>query len=378
MTGSALQIAIFAGPSGGHLFPALAYAEALRERLPNSERFLISSRRAENFVVSDHYFDSGLFKDIFYLREFPFPAGLSLRSLQFLLEFPRAFIESSQILNKIKPDLCAGFGSFVSYPGMRLAAWRKIPNFIHEQNVVPGKATQMLVSSAQFTALTFDNTFQKRQIRLKETVGLPIRTVLRSAADASRPQNKPNRFEILVVGGSQGAHGLNQKILDAFSRFSSEEKKTFAVIHITGRSDFEWVEKTYRENRIQAEVHAFYSKMQELYGRADMAITRAGANTLFELALFKIPAVVIPYPYAGGHQAENADYFEKQGALLAHPESSLSPDWLCEQIRTFQKSPERRAQLSEKIAKLAGGDAAAKLVDWTQRLIKGETSYANH
>lgn len=359
------KIAIFAGPSGGHLFPALAYAEALCERFPDSERYLISSRRAEKFASN---FEPGLFKDIFYLREFPFPSGLSLKSLRFLVEFPLAFMESSRILNKIKPDLCAGFGSFVSYPGMRLAAWRKIPNFIHEQNVVPGKATAMLAPHADWVALTFENTFEKRRLARVDTVGLPIRLLLRRAAGGSPTKNASGRFRILVVGGSQGSHGLNQKILDAFSRFSPEEKKNLAVTHITGKSDFEWVENTYRKNEVQAEVHAFHSKMHELYGQVDMAITRAGANTLFELALFGIPAVVVPYPYAGGHQAENAVYFEKHDALLTHPESSLTPEWLCQKIRDFQKSPDLRARLSRNLNKLAGGDAANRLVDWTQKV----------
>lgn len=370
MSGKALKIAIFAGPSGGHLFPALAYAESLRQQWPDSERYLISSRRAEKFVSKDaHNFEPGLFKDIFYLREFPFPSGLSLKSLQFLVEFPRAFMESSKILNKIQPDLCAGFGSFVSYPGMRLAALRRIPNFIHEQNVVPGKATAMLAPHAGCVALTFSNTFEKQGLKHVETVGLPIRSLLRRAAGEKKAAKTENKFKILVVGGSQGSRGLNQKILESFLQFSSEEKKKLAVIHITGRSDFEWVENSYRENGIQAEVHAFHSKMHELYGQVDMAITRAGANTLFELALFGVPSVVIPYPYAGGHQAENAVYFEKQDALFTHPESSLTPEWLCQKIRDFQNQPALRERLSGNIQKLAGGDAAASLAGLTGKLL---------
>lgn len=374
MNGSAPKIAIFAGPSGGHLFPALAYAESLRQQWPDSERYLISSRRAEKFA-SD--FEQGLFKDIFYLREFPFPSGLSLKSLQFLIEFPLAFMESSRILNKIRPDFCAGFGSFVSYPGMRLAALRKIPNLVHEQNVVPGKATAMLASGAGLVALTFSNTFEKQGLKRVETVGLPVRSLLRRAAGEKTPARTENKFRILVVGGSQGSHGLNQKILESFLQFSSEEKKNLAVTHITGRSDFEWVENSYRENEIQAEVHAFYSKMHELYGRVDMAITRAGANTLFELALFGIPSVVIPYPYAGGHQAENAVYFEKREALFAHPESSLTPEWLCQKIRDFQNQPALRDRLSGNVRKLASGDAAARLAGLTANLLQ-ETRHGNN
>ena len=367
------RIAIFAGPSGGHLFPALAYAESLKDRWPQSERFLVTSRRAENFV---RHFEPGLFTGVEYLREFPFPSGFSLRSVQFLLEFPRAFMDSAKFLSKTKPDLCAGFGSFVSYPGMRLAAWKKIPNFIHEQNVVPGKATRMLAKHAGLVALSFENTFQGVSLKRVETTGLPVRRLLRDAAE-KKPLQKSGPFKILVVGGSQGAHGLNRIIFDTFLRLSSEEKKIIAVTHITGQTDSDWVRQGYRENGIQAEVHAFYGKMQELYSEADMAITRAGANTLFELAVFKVPAIVVPYPFAGAHQADNAVYFEKRQALIQQAEVSLTPEWLLSRIRDLQKNMDQRKTLSLNISRLAPLHASEKLADWTEKLL-GETPSGSH
>ncbi len=359
------RIAVFAGPSGGHLFPALAYAEAVKKKWPDSRIFLISSQRAGNFT---RHFPPGLFEELIYLREFPFPSGFSLRSLAFLIEFPRAFMDSSKLLSRVKPDLCAGFGSFVSYPGMRLAMMRKIPNFVHEQNVVPGKATRMLVRHAQVTAQTFENTFEKRACARIETAGLPIREELRKAA-AENPRRASGQFTVLAVGGSQGAHGLNQKISDAFSRLSSEEKKKLAVIHITGRADMDWIREFYRTGGIQAEVYAFHEKMHELYGKADMAITRAGANTLFELSLFKIPAIVIPYPYAGAHQAENSGYFEKRGALIQLEEKSLTPELILGKIRSLRDDSLERQRLSDRISGFAAQNAAEKLAVLTGQLL---------
>ncbi len=372
MTGP--RIAVFAGPSGGHLFPALAYAEACKDRWPDSRLFLVSSRRAENFA---RHFEPGLFEEVIFLREFPFPSGFSLRSLKFLIEFPRAFMDSSKILSRIKPDFCAGFGSFVSYPGMRLAMWRKIPNLVHEQNVVPGKATKMLYSHAQLTAMTFENTFEKAGQGIMAVTGLPLRRVLRRAAEKKMSENQDKPFHVLVVGGSQGSRGLNKIISETFLRLSSEEKKNLAVTHITGKADLEQIREIYRANGIQAEVHAFYENMHELYGKADMAITRAGANTLFELALFKVPAIVVPYPYAGAHQAENSGYFEKRGALVQRTESLLTPDWLVEQVRYFQKHSEQRRLLAGNIAKLGGGDPAQELAAWTGKLL-GESTLESH
>lgn len=364
MPGDSPSIAIFAGPSGGHLFPAQAYAEALQKRRPKSRRYLISSRRAEAFARN---FAPGLFHEVFYLREFPFPSGISLRSARFLLEFPRAFLDSDKIIRKIQPDLCAGFGSFVSYPGMMLAAWKKIPNWIHEQNQVPGKATRMLAPHAGGVAVTFPDTFKGQPLRERRITGLPVRDFLKAASEKT-VKKQGGRFRIIVVGGSQGAKNLNQIILQTFLRLSPEEKNYIAVTHITGRTDYETVRDFYRQNGISAEVHVFFEKMHELYENADMAITRAGANTLFELAMFRVPAVVIPYPYAGGHQADNAEYFAKRGALVMHPEASLTPEWLTQQIQCF-RSAEFRQQLSSRMAGLASPEAGERLADWTEELL---------
>ncbi len=358
-------VAIFAGPSGGHLFPALAYAETLREKMPDSRRFLISSTRAKAFAGA---FAPGLFDEVFYLREFPFPSGFSLRSARFLLEFPRAFLESGSILKKIRPDLCAGFGSFVSYPGMILASWKKIPTWIHEQNQAAGKATKMLVKHVDGVAVTFPATFAGQKLRRLECVGLPIRRELRDWAGKTDKAPSKN-FRILVTGGSQGSRNLNRVILETFSLLSSEEKKNIAVTHITGPADFENIREFYRKNAVAAEVHVFHSKMHELYSGSDMAITRAGANTLFELAMFGVPAVVIPYPYAGGHQAENAQYFEAEGALLMHEEHSLTSSWLLGQIQKLRDDSDYRTQLSGRMARMASPEASERLVRWTQEFL---------
>ena len=147
-----MKISVFAGHSGGHLFPAVAFSESLRKRFPQSTILLVTSPKGRVLVER---LPKGIFDRVCYLPEFPFPSGLSLRMFSFLLKLPQVFILSSQYLSKEKPDICVGFGSYVSFPGMLLSSWRKIPTLIHEQNLIPGKATNWLAKHADCVAVSF-------------------------------------------------------------------------------------------------------------------------------------------------------------------------------------------------------------------------------
>ncbi|HXV27653.1 MAG TPA: UDP-N-acetylglucosamine--N-acetylmuramyl-(pentapeptide) pyrophosphoryl-undecaprenol N-acetylglucosamine transferase, partial [bacterium] len=146
-----IRLALFAGPSGGHLFPAVAFAEAFRGKFPESRLWLVTGERARDFSaqLENKFFDS-----VVFLPDFPFSPGISLRTLRFLLQLAQAFIRSSRCLSEIQPDLCVGFGSYIAYPGLRIASQRKIPVLIHEQNQIPGKATRWLIPHADAVTVT--------------------------------------------------------------------------------------------------------------------------------------------------------------------------------------------------------------------------------
>ncbi len=360
------RVLIYAGHSGGHLFPALAFAESFRKRFPKSRLILVSSRKAETFVKT---MPEGIFDEFLLMEEFPFPAGISLRSIFFLIKFAQAFAHSSGHLSKIKPDLCVGFGSYVSYPGMKLASMKKIPTLIHEQNLLPGKATQMLARHMDKVAVSFESTFLNAGLKSREVTGLPIRSVLINAAAPKKASPQKNIFHILVVGGSQGAHQLNEAVLQTFSRLSSLELKKIAVTHIAGQKDFDWVLQTYQKIGVTNRVFPFYQNMQELYREADMAITRAGANTLFELALFGIPAILVPYPHADSHQAASADYFTDRKAAICIREEFLTADNLLEKIQAFQSNEGLRHDFSTRISEMATPGAPEALADMAEQLL---------
>ncbi len=370
-----VSICVFAGHTGGHLFPALAFAERLKKRLPKSRITLITSPKAKPIIEP---LAARTLDQIEYLNEFPFFSGISLRTLHFLLEFLRAFLISSQKLARIKPDLCVGFGSYVSYPGMKLAGWKKIPTMIHEQNRIAGKATKMLAGDADIVAVSFPETRYVESAKRLELTGLPVRFKLYSEAQGFRrgfesvTEQKP--LKIFITGGSQGAHKLNKVILESFFRLSPEERKKIAVTHITGTKDFEWVKGEYEKMDINMKVYPFYEKMQELYAGSDFAVTRAGANTLFELALFSLPAVAVPFPYAAeDHQDVNARYFESQSAIRVEKETTLTPEGLGTIIRDMMR-PEVRHAYAQELRRIAPLDAAETLADLAFELLsKGST-----
>ncbi len=359
------RILILAGPSGGHLFPAYAFAESLRQRLPESALQLVTGQRAQPLVSR---WNGRLFEKIHYLHDFPYPRGFSFKTFQFLIELTRGFIQSSRFLSSFQPELCVGFGSYIAYPGLVLSAWKKIPVLLHEQNLLPGQATDRLIPHANHIAVSFEETYRTLKPGLRSVTGLPIRSALRQAAQTARA-SEDGRFRVLVVGGSQGAHRLNQIVLDGFSRLDGEEKTKYAVIHITGKQDFDRVKETYASMEIAHQVFPFVENMQDIYSRADMAVTRSGANTLFELALFRLPAIVIPYPYAGGHQSENAKSFAASGAIIFRDEESVSADWLMESIRGLRKDKARRDAMSQAIAGRHRPDAADRLANLAQSFL---------
>lgn len=362
------RLAVFAGPTGGHLFPAQSFAEGFRKRFPDATIELITSRRAKDLIAK---VPAGIFDGVHYLPDFGFAARFSLATFKPFVLAPYLFLKSFLYLKKTRPDICVGFASFVSYPGMMMAHKLKIPTLIHEQNQVPGKATQWLAPHMDVVAESFPGTGFSPSIKEKVcTVGLPLRSGLVNGREEPRTLTASHPLTILVVGGSQGARGLNEAAVSALGQLSSEERAKIAVIHITGNRDQSWAVAQYKPMALSYEVHPFCSDMNRLFNMTDLAITRAGANTLFELAYFGIPALVVPYPHAGGHQKYNAQCFAARGGLLYHAEDLEATAWLLEHLKKFIATPESWACFSRAMKALARPRATEDLVTLAEGLIK--------
>ncbi len=358
------KILIFSGPSGGHLFPAQAFAEELREKSPQIEVVLVTSIRAQGLCAK---FLAGIFSEIMYLPEFGAP-GFSASGIKSMLNIPYAIIQSWSFISRVRPSLCVGFGSFVSYFGVLFAVWRGIPALIHEQNQVPGKATRMLQNKVQQIALSFPETAFRSPPPHTIVSGLPIRRDLREGI-VKIEQKPAHPFTVLVCGGSQGSAFLNQAVLKAFSLLATEERAAFAVIHITGTGQETDVKSAYEKLAVPAEVYPFFERMQLVYNRAHMAVSRAGANSAFEQALYGIPTVFIPYPHAEGHQNDNARYFIKSGSAVMSSQNERTHEHIAGVLRDWVKRTQNYWDISRQFHALSQSEGHTRLVEAAQKML---------
>lgn len=369
-----MKLAIFTGPSGGHFYPALAFAEAFQKSHPVARLLFITGERGRFLADKAQSQFEGPFD---FLPDFPFPRpqqpDFIIRVLPFLLKLAQAFSKSEKILSDFRPDLSVGFGSYVAFPALCVSRRRKIPTLIHEQNRRMGKTNAWLVRLSDKVALSFDEDSVTPNHPTRVMTGLPLRSSLVECSLrrelTTPPLLPPGRFRILIVGGSQGSQSLNRLWKETIECFSDEEKKGLAVIHITGRNDFESFKAMYLKKGIEALVFAYHERMEELYPEADLAITRAGAGTLFELALFGLPAIVFPYPYAEGHQELNARYFAERGGIRLRREAECVPERFKKEICELRESGTLRNHMSESLKRLARPQAAQRLVEVAEGLL---------
>ena len=321
-----MKVLIAAGGSGGHIFPAIALARRLREKDAGVEMLFVGS----NKVLDKRIFEKEGFRS-FLISANKMPYKLSLGTIPFLVRLLFDTIASFFLIVSYRPAIVVGFGGYVSWPVVFVSSILGIPRIVHEQNVVPGRANNMLFGFADRIALSFEDTkrFLGKNVNKAFFTGNPIRD---SVFNDDRPGGikrfglSVSKFTILVVGGSQGSHFLNETFVKAISNIGAAAKNNLQVIHITGVKDFEWVAKAYKDMGIENSTNSFVDRIEDAYSASDLIITRSGASAMFEAAYFGRPMILIPYPFAMSHQAENAKVFSDKGAAIMLEENKMSAD----------------------------------------------------
>lgn len=360
-----VKILIAAGASAGHLYPALAFAQMLREKEVKADIAFVSSRREElEESISERGFR------LFFISVVPFSFKSFKTFLRALYRFIKSLLESFLIIEKFRPDVVAGFGSYVSFPVCLEAALFKKATVIHEQNVSLGLANKALSFFVDKVAVGFKETENFRGQGKTVFTGNPLGKSLRKAGkeEARRFFNLEDKFTILTVGGSQGAHKINIEFKNSVGLM--QKKEDFQFIHITGKSDYNDLKKDYRCITMKHCVVDFLEPMHLAYSLADLLVSRAGAATIAELVYFQKAALLIPYPYAGGHQLENAYALGKEAAAIVIREEELGCQRLSDTIVRLMHSPFERQALEHNIQKFAVSDAAGKLAELAISLVK--------
>ena len=351
-----MNAVIACGGTGGHLFPGIAVAEVLRER-GHEVLLFVSEKEIDSLALST--------RSQFRFEKLPtvgFPSLYSPKIFGFIRRFTESLSRCRSIYQKFKPQVILGMGGFTSTAPILAGRMRGISTLIHESNAVPGKANRLAARMVRAVLLGFKECAAFFPKVRTELTGTPIRNELKRLDRQSARQKLGLRGDIptmLVMGGSQGASGINQAIIKSLPLFRDS---ALQVIHLSGTRDERQVAENYRRERVLAYVAAFHHHMEEVYSAADFAVARAGAASLAEVASFELPSILIPFPYAADdHQTCNAEIFARAGAAFVLKESELSPELLTQKISVMIDRPEQLRRMSESAARLAPRDAAARV-----------------
>lgn len=316
-------ILVAAGGTGGHLFPAEALcAELLRRgravHLAADARTAAFAERVPGIAV--HRVRAGRF------------AGNPLARARGLAELALGVIAARALLRRLNPAAVVGFGGYPSVPTMLAAARLGLPSLIHEQNAVLGRANRLLAPRVRRIATGFPVTAGLRPEDRGRAVqtGNPVRpAILEAGKIPYRPPAPEGLLELLILGGSQGAHIMSEIVPPALARLPQGLRARLRVAHQARPEDLAGAAAAYRAAGIAAEVQSFFADVPERLARAQLAICRAGASTIAELAACGRPAVLVPYPYAtDDHQSANARAFAEAGAGWVTPQKALQPEAL--------------------------------------------------
>ncbi len=358
-----MRLLVAGGGTGGHVFPGIALAEEVVTRHPaNDVVFVGTARGLEATVVPQAGFPIELI-DVKGLKG----KGL-LETLKNLLLLPLAFVQSVRILRRWRPDVVVGVGGYASGPVVLVAWLLRIPTAVQEQNAIPGITNRMLgrVVRAAFTAFPEAARFFPR--RRVYQLGNPIRRTLME--NYMRPVSKHPTPCLLVFGGSQGAHALNMRVIEALPHLA-DLRGALRITHQTGARDREQVEKGYRACGFDPDVREFITDMSAAYAQADLVLCRAGATTLAELTVCKKPSILVPFPAAAdNHQVHNARSLVDAGAAIMIEERNLTGEVLAGEIRTVLDAPERRERMARAAGRLGSPQAAREIADVCTELVR--------
>jgi len=357
-----MRVLIAGGGTGGHVIPALAIARELKSRYNAEILFVGTARGIENRLVPQAGF--GLMK----IKVGALKNVSLLKRMRTMIDLPLAILSARKIVNVFAPDVVVGVGGYASGPAMAAAILGKIPTLAFEPNVVPGFANKIVGKRVSAAAVHFDET--KDFFRNAHVVGVPVRQEF-FEIPFPEPSHQPT---LLVFGGSQGAHAINQAVVGAVPKVL-QQIRNLRVIHQTGERDYNDVQASYSSAGIPAEVSAFIDNMPQRFAEADLLICRSGASTVAEVTAAGKPAIFVPFPQAADdHQRRNAEAIVKGGAAILIPQADLSPGRLASAIVQLLSSRVRLQEMSQKARALSHVDAAGRVARMVAELAETKQS----
>ena len=345
---------VMAGGTGGHIFPGLAVAHALRERGWNVQ-WLGNPAAMEGQLVPKHgiVLNALVFSG---LRGKGLLAGL-LMPLRLL----KAFAQALHVLRKVRPDVVLGMGGYVAFPGGMMASLLGIPVVIHEQNSIAGMTNRWLAKVADTVLVAFPDALPKAQ-----WVGNPVRSSLTSLPlPQQRLAGRQGALKLLVVGGSLGAAALNETVPAALGLLPAGD--LFEVTHQAGEKHLQVLISAYAKAGVQAKCVAFIEDMSAALANADVVVCRAGAMTVAEIAAVGAAALFVPFPFAvDDHQTTNASFLSLKGGAWMRQQSELSPEWLAQWLQQLTRDDLMKTAVAARA--LSKPDATRHIVEQMEKV----------
>ncbi|HET9406147.1 MAG TPA: undecaprenyldiphospho-muramoylpentapeptide beta-N-acetylglucosaminyltransferase [Candidatus Sulfotelmatobacter sp.] len=343
------------GGTGGHVIPALAIANKLKQDYAAEVLFIGTARGIENRLVPAAGYPLQLVR-VGALKN----VSLVTRA-KTAFDLPRAVWDAARMLNEFAPDVVIGVGGYASGPAMLAAIMKHIPTLAFEPNAIPGFANRVVARFVSGAAVYFPQT--ANYFRNAKVTGVPVRQ-----AFFEIPPKRGGTPTLLVFGGSQGAHAINQAMIRCLPVLQGEAPGIH-IIHQTGERDYNDARAAYEKLGESAEVFKFIDDMPAAFARVDLVVCRSGASTVAEIAAAGKPAIFVPFPRAADdHQRVNAEALARAGAAVVVEESKLEGVWLAETIAALLQDAQRLRRMSDAARGLAHPNAAREIAAMAARV----------
>lgn len=366
-----MNVIFTCGGTGGHISPALAVANLVKERCPDANILFVGAEGGmETDLVPRAGFRLETVKISNFRRKMNWDGIVhNVKSLSYMVTSRK---RADKIIKEFQPDVIVGTGGYASYPMLRQGAKRKIPTAVHESNAVPGLTTRMVMDHVDQVMVSFEES--RSSYPKPETVrvvGMPVRDVFFSTEQqqAKKALGLDDRPVVVSFWGSLGARDMNKMIARHMAR-NVQDGQPFQHIHAVGSMGWEWMPDYVKEQGVELDkapaidMRKFIYNMPEVMAAADLVICRAGAATISEVAAAGKPAIFVPSPnVVDNHQEKNARILEKHGAAVVLRENECSGDILYEETKRLVSDPEKLAQMRRAVREMAVPDSAEKIYD---------------
>ena len=356
---------IAGGGTGGHIYPAIAIAREFLAFIPN---------RSVVFVGTERGLEKTIVPKAGFPLEFISAGGLKgkgpIELVRNLAKLPLGFIQAFHQIGKHKPAAVLDVGGYSSGPVLAAAKLRGVPTIIHEQNAFPGLTNRLLAKFVTAVVVAFADAGPRMKRKDAIVTGNPIRREFFKSQDSGLRTQDSAKRRLLIFGGSQGSHILNETMSGALL-FLAHLKDSIDIVHQTGQNELAKVQASYRSSAFEnARVVPYLDPMVDEIAAADLVVSRAGAMTIGELAAIGRPSILVPFAAAtNNHQDVNARVVEKAGGGIVITETELTPEKLAGAISDLIANPDRLKRMGIAAMSLATPEATKRIVDTIDKII---------